>query len=272
MGKANTPARGGSSLLGPLGRYRPGWLRRDLTAGFHNCDRLTVPHWAHLPDACTAEERLLGDLLLAGKTVYDIGAHTGAYSMFFSRQVGPRGTVVAFEPNPGTFRRLRRNLDINRIVNVRPLALALGRETAQRPIYMLPGMPSTASLAPEAHTRLRRRVAEASVEPLDQVGRKLGLPGPDFIKIDVEGMEAEVLAGAAGTLRRWQPDLLIEIHGTGRRGRQDQANRVALLLTRLGYRLTHVESQLAITPGRAAVATAGHLFGHCVSRLSPQPA
>lgn len=268
MGKPKDQS-GGRSLLGPLGRYRPGWLRRDLTAGFRNCDRLTVPHWAHLPDACTAEERLLSGLALADKVVYDIGAHTGAYSMFFSRQVGPRGTVVAFEPNPGTFARLRRNLEINRIANVRPLPLALGQEAAQRAIYMLPGMPSTASLAPEAHTRLRRRVAMAEVAALDTVAPELNLPPPDFLKIDVEGMETEVLAGATAMLRRWRPDLLIEIHGSGARGRQSQADRVALLLTRLGYRLTHVESRRAISPGRAAAATAGHLFGRCAPRLAP---
>lgn len=258
-------------LFGPLGRYRPGWLRRDLAAGFHNCDRLTTPHWAHLPDACTPEERLLGDLRLDGKVVFDVGAHTGAYSLFFSRQVGPQGLVVAFEPCPRTFARLRRNVEINRIRNVRPLALALGRETGPRAIYMLPGMSSTASLAPEARTRLRRRVAVVAVEPMDALCARLSLPAPDFVKIDVEGLELEVLAGADHILRECHPDLLIEIHGAGTRGRQDQADRVATLLTRLGYRLIHVESQCAVSPGCAAVATAGHLYGHCAPRLAPQP-
>lgn len=268
MGKRKDQT-GGGSLLGPLGRYRPGWLRRDLTAGFRNADRLSIPHWAHLPDACTAEERLLGSLALTGKVVYDIGAHTGAYSLFFSRGVGPEGRVIAFEPNPSTFARLRRNLEINRIANVRALAVALGRESSQGAIYMLPGMPSTASLAPEARTRLRRRVATAQIEPLDAVVSNLSLPGPDFMKIDVEGMETEVLAGATRMLGDWRPDLLIEIHGAGSSGRQNQADRVALLLTRLGYRLTHVESLRAISPGRVAVATAGHLFGRCAPRLAP---
>ncbi|MGH9534815.1 MAG: FkbM family methyltransferase [Terriglobales bacterium] len=267
--KTNT---GWRHLLGPLGRYRPGWLRRDLAAGFRNCDRLSVPHWAHLPDACTSEERLLENLLLDGKVVYDIGAHAGAFSLFFSRRVGPQGAVIAFEPCPATFDRLRRNLEINAVTNVRPVPCALGREAAHRALYMLPGMPSTASLAPEARTRLRRRTAAVAVEPLDALARRLSLPGPDFIKIDVEGMEVEVLAGATGTLRRWRPDVLVEIHGVGAHGRRCQAERITRLLTRLGYGLTHVESRSDVAPGRASVAAVGHLFARCTPRLAHLPA
>ncbi len=261
---------GWRNLFGPLGRYRPGWLRRDLAAGFRNCDPLTVPQWAHLPEVSSSEERLLAALPLRGKVVYDIGAHAGAYSLFFSRRVGPAGAVVAFEPSPKTFALLRRNIEINGVSNVRALECALGRESTRRALYVLPGMPSTASLAPEARTPFRLRSAVVAIEPLDVLAPRLDLPSPDFIKIDVEGMEAEVLAGATDTLRRWRPDVLVEIHGATPHARKAQAERVAILLARLGYGLTHVESRRAVTPGRAAVAAVGHVFARVSRRPIPQ--
>lgn len=261
---------GWRNLLGPLGRYRPGWLRRDLAAGFHNCDPLAVPQWAHLPDVSSSEERLLAALPLSGKVVYDIGAHAGAYSLFFSRRVGPAGSVVAFEPSPKTFALLCRNIESNGVANVRLLECALGRESTRRALYVLPGMPSTASLAPEARTPFRRRSAVVAIEPLDALAPRLDLPKPDFIKIDVEGMEAEVLAGATDTLRRWRPDVLVEIHGATPHARKAQAERVAVLLARLGYGLTHVESRSAVAPGRAAVAAVGHVFARVSRRPIPQ--
>lgn len=250
------------SWLGPLGRYRPGLVRRDLTRGFRNCDALTWPRWARLIGATSPEERLLLSLQWEGKVVYDIGAHTGAYTLFFSRSVGPTGNVVAFEPQPHSYSKLARNLRINHVLNARAVAVAVGCGPDHRAIFMLPCMSTTASLAREANTPLRRRIGEAAVDSLDALISALHLPTPHFIKIDVEGMEGEVLEGAMQTLCNCRPDLLIEMHGLDREHKRNCAEEIVGRLSALGYRLTHAESAAAIAPGLGAEAATGHLYAH----------
>lgn len=245
--------------LGPLGRYRPGLFRKDMAQGFYNCDALSLPGWARLLSWGSPEERLLESLDLRDKVVYDVGAHAGSYSLFFSRQVGAGGRVVAFEPQEESFAKLARNLQYNHIGNVLPLRLALGGKRGARPIFMLPGMSTTASLADEARTPLRRSAGETPVERLDDLILAMALPPPDFVKIDVEGMEFDVLQGASLTLDRHRPDLLIEVHGSSRRHKAERLRQVAQLLLPLGYALTHAETGQAIEGDGDGVA-AGHIF------------
>lgn len=245
--------------LGPLGRYRPSWLRLDMTAGFHNYDGRSLPRWARLPLLASPEEKLLLRLRLDACVVYDVGAHTGAYTLFFSRRVGPAGKVVAFEPQPRSFAILERNVAYNRVANVCALPYALGDRAATRRLFALPGMPTTASLAPEAGTPLRYCAGAARVERLDSLIESLALPPPDFIKIDVEGMELDVLNGAQQTLARRRPRLLIEIHGTGPARKAERIRSLAALLSQWDYQMLHAESGAVVTAATPP-AGAGHLY------------
>lgn len=251
--------------LGPLGRYRPGLLRRDMALGFKNLDRRRVPGWATgWLQWQSPEERLLDQMELAGRVVYDIGAFTGAYCMFFAGRVGAAGRVVAFEPNPASFATLLKNLRRNQIRNVLPLRMALGDEHGQKPIYALPGMPTTASLARDACTPLRARAGVSQIERLDDLLRVASLPCPDFLKVDVEGLELEVLLGAVQTLRERRPDILIEVHGTGRREKAARVRGIADVLVPLGYAILHAESGQVVKAAMQPVA-GGHLFAHATA-------
>jgi FkbM family methyltransferase len=78
-------------------------------------------------------ERLLGE----GDTVYDVGANVGIHTLLFSRLVGPKGKVYAFEPFPQNLDRLRANLDLNKIENVEVIASAVSRRSSRE--RFLPG-------------------------------------------------------------------------------------------------------------------------------------
>ncbi len=247
--------------LGPLGRYRPGLFRKDMAQGFQNCDGWALPPWARLLHFTSPEERLLEHLDVAGGVVYDVGAFTGAYSLFFSRRVGVSGRVIAFEPRAESFSILVANLERNRVNNVLPLPLALGAEADRRSLFMLPGMPTTASLASEAHTPLRRQTGEANIEPLDTLVDTIPLPPPTLIKIDVEGLELDVLHGARTTLKQFRPDLLIEVHGDSSQHKTERVNELCRLLRPLGYSLLHAESGLKLGPvPMAHQISSGHIF------------
>ncbi|MGH9414278.1 MAG: FkbM family methyltransferase [Terriglobales bacterium] len=245
--------------LGPLGRYRPGLFRKDMAEGFHNCDAWTLPPWARLLRLSSPEERLLQRIELAGAVVYDVGAFTGAYSLFFSRQVGEAGRVIAFEPRAESYAKLVANLERNRIQNVLPLPIALGATAGRRALFMLPGMPTTASLAPEALTPLRRKSGEVEVQRLDVLIASIPLPPPRLLKVDVEGLEMEVLEGAKATLEQYRPDLLIEVHGDSGRHKTQRVDAMCALLRPLGYSLLHAETGVRLDVTEHAVSS-GHIY------------
>lgn len=143
-----------------------------------------------------------------GDVVLDVGAYAGWYTLQAARAVGPTGRVVALEPDSDNRRQLERNLLLNEIGNVLLCSTA--------------AWSSTARLGWHRHEHAVWRRVESSNEgqekvqatTLDELVSSLGLRRVDWIKIDVEGAEVEVLKGAHQTLDAWSPQLFIEIHGT----------------------------------------------------------
>lgn len=246
--------------LGPLGRYRPSVFRRDMLRDWEG-EAMALPGWLQRlwPEWSSPEERLLEALPFRGQVVYDVGAFQGAYALFFSRRVGPAGLVVACEPQTANFAELARRLERQRVSNVRAVPLALGESAGVRTLFALPGMATTASLASEARTLFRRAVGTAQVTTLDGLLAALHLPAPDFIKIDVEGHELEVLRGGEATLARHHPALLIEVHGIGRAAKTVRVQAIVAMLNALNYSVVHVESGRMVEAGRTEVR-AGHLY------------
>jgi FkbM family methyltransferase len=150
------------------------------------------------------QTRLLRSLVPRGGTVLDVGAHTGYYTVLASSLVGPSGRVRAFEPHPRNARFLRRHVRLNRCHNtvVEEAAVAAGPGSA---MFGGGSGSGTGSLRPDGTHEVR------TVGLDDYCGRH-GLR-PDLIKVDVEGAEAQVLRGAAVTLREERPVVLLSTHG-----------------------------------------------------------
>lgn len=135
-----------------------------------------------------ARMRLLEVLLGEGDTVWDVGAHHGYVALHASRCVGDSGQVYAFEPSPYNLTYLRQHLSWNERANIdlRPIALA--------------DRDGTAMLAEAGSSRAFSlgsggvQVETASVPSLLE---RHGLRPPDFLKLDVEGGEGDVVEAAA---------------------------------------------------------------------------
>ena len=183
----------------------------------------------------TPEERWLAQQPWAGRVVYDVGAWEGVFTLFFARAVGAAGQVIAFEPNPSNAARLRENLALNGLTNARLVELALGERTGSAWLAAPAGASGRGVLTA---TPTGQAVA---VQTLDGLIAALGLPAPNFVKIDVEGAELAVLRGGADTLARCRPALLIEVH--------PQADYAALwaFLDALGYAMRCVETGQALS-------------------------
>ena len=199
----------------------------------------------------TEEERFFHGLDLNGLVVYDIGAFEGILSMFFSCQAR---RVVAYEPTPNTRKRLLENLRLNGITNVDVRDVGLAAAPTNGNLVYDPLMPGAASGGQFVAKQIREHAPRAIEVPvrlvrLDDDIRERDLSPPDFIKIDVEGMELDVIRGAEETLRIRGPALYIELHGAMEADKLQNAFDVVSQLWNWGYRdILDVEENKKLTP------------------------
>lgn len=147
-------------------------------------------HWE--PRTARAAERILK----AGMTAIDVGANVGFYTIRWGALVGRTGRVIAFEPNPDSYAYCRENILLNGLhnsVEVRPVALSDHAGFAT--LYSDPGAQAQASLFNKTGTIS----ADVPVSTLDEQCSDIVA---NLIKIDVEGLEPNVLKGAQGILKR----------------------------------------------------------------------
>jgi FkbM family methyltransferase len=206
----------------------------------------------------TREEKFLTELEWGGLTIYDIGGWEGVYTLFFARAAGNGGKVFTFEPHPRNYRRILENISLNGFKNVEVIPIALGSHNGRAKLG------SDAVISGEAHIVGRDATEvgpgghtfEVEVDLLDNQISKRGLPPPDFIKVDVEGMELEVLHGMWMLVTQRKPKLWVEIHT------QDsiRASQVVDWLLEAGYLIFHVEGRAKITSSAVPLHHSDHLY------------
>jgi FkbM family methyltransferase len=160
-------------------------------------------------DALEPEFEHLEKFLVPGGVLVDIGGNTGIYTVkaaqFFRHHDG--GTVVTYEPLPEMLAELQRNLHINRFDNVRLRSFCLGEQAGTAEFWINFNRPASSGLVNRdpAATRISTLVLRLDdVFPLEHLNRL------DYVKIDVEGAEAQVLAGAAETFKKFRPVIQLE--------------------------------------------------------------
>jgi FkbM family methyltransferase len=198
-------------------RLRAAWVRRVLRRPIRFRDRYGVRYLLGPGDDLAlymthrgwfevAEQEWVRRYLRPGMTAVDVGAYIGVYTLLMARLVGPSGRVHAFEPSPATHRRLVEHVALNRLANV---------VASRQAVFSGPGHASLACFGPpfESLSRLGgadavrggqvlAALGEADVETvaLDAYCAAQAVRRVDLLKLDAEGAEAEVLAGAAGLL------------------------------------------------------------------------
>ena len=196
-------------IAGKIVRALPERVQQSLRKNYYPgvLRKFTAEQWEYSP----AIQALIPD---AG-TVIDAGANVGYLSHLFAGWVGARGQVYSFEPVPWTFEILASNMKKLGVTNasVFPLALsdAAGSARMQIPRYD-DGRENLYESRITAEVQQDLRSVEVQLVSLDdylveQVSKV------DFIKIDVEGHELQVVRGARRILERDHPPLLIEVSG-----------------------------------------------------------
>lgn len=140
-----------------------------------------------------------------GAIVFDIGANVGFFTLLASRLAGETGRVFAFEPLPRNLELLREHVRLNHATNVTvmPLAVSTGTGSAR---FFLGENPSQGTLAQSGEI-------EVNTDSLDRLVGGGSVSPPDFVKMDIEGGEDDVLTGSTEVLRSARPTLLLSTHG-----------------------------------------------------------
>ncbi len=138
-----------------------------------------------------------------GDVVIDAGASIGFFAIMSACKVGKEGAVYAFEPYPEALKHLRFNQKINRLKNLEIIGKALGNAVGSLTLYQ-GGLAESSGKIPVSGT-----IFTAEQTTVDAFVRTMNLKKLDFIKMDVEGMERELLMGACDTLARHKPKLSI---------------------------------------------------------------
>jgi FkbM family methyltransferase len=151
----------------------------------------------------------LGDNVGIGETWLDIGAHYGYTAMAMARLVGAKGRVFAFEPVLATAGCVFRSLAINRLGQVTIVPMGLGARSGLE----IKRISITRGMA-DSTMKSGRDEAAIFVASFDWLWPQIcgGDSRIDGIKIDVQGMELEVVKGMADLLKVWKPRLALEVH------------------------------------------------------------
>ncbi len=199
-----------------------GWAKLPFS---DDGDDQEILYHLHQRDWLARERAVLGPLVSPGATVFDIGANLGFYSAMFAAQIGPQGRVVAFEPAPQVFGKLRATIARNRLDQVVALNLGCGSVAGEPVLRQISASTGTGSLVGGEGAGEAVRI-----RPLDEIPEARERP-PQLIKIDVEGFEPEVLDGARSILGEHRPILYIELCGEY----SASTARSVALLEELGY-------------------------------------
>lgn len=186
-------------------------VRLPCGAFFWTFDDVMGKHLREQDNFEKGEQNLLQAYLQRGMIVIDVGAHQGLYTLLASTQIGNTGEVISFEPSPRERRRLQWNLRLNLCRNVKVEALALGGTERLSDFYVCLGKETGCNSLRAPGVMDPFEKITVRVGTLDEYVQSRGITHVDFIKIDAEGSELELLQGSAKTLNSSRPILLCEL-------------------------------------------------------------
>lgn len=179
-------------------------------------------------------------MVLPGSVILDVGANLGAHTLPLARCVGPNGRIVAIEPTEYAMAKLRQNLELNPDLSSRvaPIhAFIVASDAAEGARAVASRWPLSPGLAVDTPLcGFDQPIGAARKTTIDGLVRDLQLPRVDWMKIDVDGYEPDVMAGACATLAKYRPRVLIELAPYCHAGDPGQFDGVVAQFASLGYR------------------------------------
>jgi FkbM family methyltransferase len=181
------------------------------------------------------ETDVVSGILQPGDSFVDCGANVGYYTLLAAGLVGARGKVFAFEPDPDNFRLLQQNIAANKLeAFAHAMPIALGMAEASITLHLDAKNHGAHSVVPGNVAEPLGRSLAVRQAPLDALSA--AWPRVRLIKIDAQGAEPDIVAGASKLLARDKPAILVEWWPWGLRHRPDGSRGLAESLADHGYK------------------------------------
>lgn len=175
----------------------------------------------------------LVDFAEEGDVFLDVGTNIGSSLLQFAKNVGKTGRVYGFEPDQLNFQQCQNNIRLNNFDNVQVSNIALGNKSSK--VKLVVDTESNRGgnrILDEANGK---DYTEVEVVPLDEWVEQQLISAIDFIKIDVEGFELNVLQGATESLKKFSPRLFIELDDENLKLQGQSAKELVVFLNEMGY-------------------------------------
>jgi len=189
-----------------FGKYVFNYLPDDKYVG----QRIALEKYEPYETELILRQVKLGDIIV------DVGANIGYYTVLFADKVGKSGKVIAIEPDPINFEILQKNIKENKLFNVVAVQAAVGKENKKMEIFKSktnfgdhrlwqnPSVDKSTSPFEE------RETSNIFCRRLDDLLKDLGYEKINLIKVDTQGWEPEVFAGAKKTIEKDLPIIFFE--------------------------------------------------------------
>lgn len=171
-------------------------------------DRLTPYVLLEQEDWFEEETEFLRVFLTEDMRVLDVGANFGVYTLLAARSVGARGRVFSIEPSPTTARWLRANVALNGQDNVEVMEVGLSDRSGELRLSLERDEECNRLLGDDAQLQ---RGALVQVMRLDELSHRLEMTSVDFVKLDAEGAEKQIIDGGRDFFRQQSPLVMFEV-------------------------------------------------------------
>ena len=177
------------------------------------------------------DANVIMELVAKGDTVYDIGAHTGYFSVMSSNIVGKEGKVFAFEPVLMNLKFLKKHIKINKCDNIEVFSTCISNTVGEEYFDDTEGS-GTGHLSKKGKLKVK-------VNTLDNLLKTEKISPPNFIKCNAEGAEYLILLGSKDIIQKYKPKFLITFHS------DELKNNCIKILEQSKYKI-HVTAEDAI--------------------------
>ena len=173
-----------------------------------------------------------------GAVVIDIGAHIGLFGAIATKLAGESGKVFSFEPAPNTFPVLEQTIRINKLDHLmEPVNQAMSKETGTTTFFISADEADVSNSLVSYKVDRKLIGVEVEINTIDNFVAERNLMQLDFIKIDAEGVEYDVLQGGIETFRTLKPHIILAIHPEPIVKKGDTMEEIYDLLAAIDYKI-----------------------------------
>ena len=185
-------------------------------------------------------QKIFAQHLKTGDVFYDIGANVGFFSIIAAKLVGG-GKVYAFEPGSENAKSIRHNAELNDFKQIEVIEKAVSNTSGTGEFLLAKYSGGHALATADAPPDLAGKVTVDLVSIDDLIASEQIEP-PNFVKIDVEGAELDVLKGMTQTIKTYQPTVIYEVDDGDRAAYERKYQELADFFESFSYQVTQTEN------------------------------